>query len=265
MELILQVRGLSHCYGGAKSAPTISDISLDVLESETLGIVGLSGSGKSTLARAIVQCPRPTTGSVHFRGKDLTTLAGRQLRTARFGIQFVFQDPFSSLNERWDVASIVEEPLRIAGVRNRLALRDHVDKILDLVELPASTYRFRRPRELSSGQNQRVAIARALSSEPALLICDEALSSLDAITQSQILALLKSIQRTRKFACVFISHDIGVIRRISNRVATMYEGRICEMSETEVMFSSPKHPHTTELLQANRVLDFSRTSTRPMS
>ena len=193
-EFVVRERG--GVKGGVVQA--VSGVSFDVMPGETLGIVGETGSGKSTLARAILQAPRPKSGSVVFRGTDLTSLRGRKLLDARRHMQFVFQDPFGSLDPKWHVRSIVEEPLVAYRAGDRAARRKRVDDLLDLVGLDPARYGKRHPRELSGGQAQRVAIARAVALEPSLLICDEAVSSLDVLIQAQVLNLFERLRsRTR--------------------------------------------------------------------
>lgn len=230
----------------------VSGVSFEVRTQETLGIVGESGSGKTTLARALVQAPRPTSGSVHFVGADLTTLRGRTLIERRRRLQMIFQDASGSLNPSWRVADIVAEPLvgHDAGARAERTRR--IGKALELVGMPVSAYGRRRPTELSGGECQRVAIARALTVEPSLLICDEAVSALDALIQSQLLALFRELQAELRLSYLFISHDLAVVRQISDRVAVLYLGRICEIGPTESIYRQPLHPYTAALLATAR-------------
>ncbi|HMD95620.1 MAG TPA: oligopeptide/dipeptide ABC transporter ATP-binding protein [Trebonia sp.] len=238
--------------GGVKAGvvQAVSSVSFDVMPGETLGIVGETGSGKSTLARAILQAPRPKSGSVVFRGADLTTLRGRKLLDARRHMQFVFQDPFGSLDPKWHVRSIVEEPLVAYHTGNRAARRKRADDLLDLVGLDPARYGKRHPRELSGGQAQRVAIARAVALEPSLLICDEAVSSLDVLIQAQVLNLFERLRTELGLSYLFIAHDLALVKQVSDRVAVMYLGKLCEVGPGESMYRQPLHPYTKALLDS---------------
>ena len=209
--------------GGARAGvvQAVSGVSFDIMPGETLGIVGETGSGKSTLARGVLQSPRPKSGAVTFRGTDLTGLRGRKLLQARRHMQFVFQDPFGSLDPKWQVGSIVEEPLIAYHAGDRNARRKRVDELLDLVGLDPARYRKRHPRELSGGQAQRVAIARAVALEPSLLICDEAVSSLDVLIQAQVLNLFERLRRELSLSYLFIAHDLALVKQVSDRVGVM--------------------------------------------
>jgi oligopeptide/dipeptide ABC transporter ATP-binding protein len=226
----------------------VSSVSFDIRAHETLGLVGETGSGKSTLALALLQVPRPTSGSVLFRGRDLTRLSGRALFAERRHLQMVFQDPFGSLNPKWRVGTIVEEPLRGFGLGDRPVRRRKVDELLERVGLPADDYRDRRPQELSGGECQRVAIARALAPEPALVICDEAVASLDVLIQTQIIELFEELRAEFGLSYLFISHDLALLARISHRVAVIHVGQLCEIGPTEALYRRPFHPYTAALL-----------------
>lgn len=232
---------------GTRTSAALSHVSFQVYEGETLGIVGESGSGKTTLARSIVQLPRPTAGQVWFRGHELTRLSGRRLQRHRSGIQMVFQDAFGSLNPKWRVAEIVEEPLIGSGMTKRQR-RLRVEEVLALVRLPAGRFGQRRPEALSGGQCQRVAIARAVVSRPALVVCDEAVSSLDLLTQAQMLDLFRTLQRDRSLSYIFISHDLAIVRQMCDRVAVLHAGQLCEIGPTAAVFRRPAHPYTRALL-----------------
>jgi peptide/nickel transport system ATP-binding protein len=225
-------------------------VSFEVMPGETLGIVGETGSGKSTLARAILQAPRPKSGSVTFRGTDLTRLRGSKLLQARRHMQFVFQDPFGSLDPKWQVRSIIEEPLVAYRTGNRAARRKRVDDLLDLVGLDPARYAKRHPRELSGGQAQRVAIARAVALEPSLLICDEAVSSLDVLIQAQVLNLFEQLRTELGLSYLFIAHDLALVKQVSDRVAVMYLGKLCEAGPGEAVYRQPLHPYTKALLDS---------------
>jgi oligopeptide/dipeptide ABC transporter ATP-binding protein len=245
-EFVVRERGGSR--GGVVQA--VSGVSFDIMPGETLGIVGETGSGKSTLARAVLQAPPPKSGSVLFRGTELTTLRGGRLLGARRHMQFVFQDPFGSLDPKWQVRSIVEEPLIAYHTGGRAARRKRVDELLDLVGLDPARYARRHPRELSGGQAQRVAIARAVALEPSLLICDEAVSSLDVLIQAQVLNLFERLRRELGLSYLFIAHDLALVKQVSDRVAVMYLGKFCEAGPGESVYKQPLHPYTKALLDS---------------
>jgi oligopeptide/dipeptide ABC transporter ATP-binding protein len=256
-EPLLSVRDLVQEFvvrerGGAKAGvvQAVSKVSFDVLPGETLGIVGETGSGKSTLARAILQAPRPKSGSVVFRGTELTTQRGGKLLQARRHMQFVFQDPFGSLDPKWQVRRIVAEPLVAYRTGDRAARRKRVDELLDLVGLDPARYGKRHPRELSGGQAQRVAIARAVALEPSLLICDEAVSSLDVLIQAQVLNLFERLRSELGLSYLFIAHDLALVKQVSDRVAVMYLGKFCEVGPGESVYRQPLHPYTKALLDS---------------
>ena len=238
--------------GGARGGivQAVSGVSFDILPGETLGVVGETGSGKSTLARAVLQAPRPKAGSVVFRGQELTKLHGRALVAARRDMQFVWQDPFGSLDPKWQIRSIIEEPLAAHSVGNRNSRRKRVDELLDLVGLDPARYAKRHPRELSGGQAQRVAIARAVALEPSLLICDEAVSSLDVLIQAQVLNLFERLRRELGLSYLFIAHDLALVKQVSDRVAVMYLGKFCEVGPGESVYKQPLHPYTKALLDS---------------
>lgn len=232
----------------------VSGVSLDVARGETLGLVGESGCGKSTLARAILQLPRPTSGSVRFDGTELTALHGKALRQLRPRLQMIFQDPISALNPRRRVKDIVAEPLAVwrssrrDGGLTRTEIRERVDEVLGSVGLDRDVVAERRPHEFSGGQCQRISIARSLVMEPDLLICDEPVSALDVSMQAEILNLLEDMKAKYGLTMVFVAHDLAVVKSISDRVAVMYLGRICEVGPAESVFSEPGHPYTVALL-----------------
>lgn len=239
-------------HGGVKGGivHAVSGICLAVSRGETLGVVGETGSGKSTLARSLLQAPRPVSGEVLFQGVDLVKLRGRQLLEARRHMQMVFQDPFGSLDPQWRVSEIVEEPLIAYKVGNGAARRRRVGEVLELVGLDPGSYGTRRPRELSGGQCQRVAIARAVALSPALLICDEAVSSLDVLIQAQVLNLFERLRAELGLSYLFIAHDLALVKQVSDRVAVMYLGKLCEVGPAESIYREPLHPYTWALLQS---------------
>jgi ABC-type oligopeptide transport system ATPase subunit len=218
------------------------------------GLVGESGSGKSTTGRCILRLLEPTSGDVFFRNENVFTFSATRLRQARRDMQIVFQDPYSSLNPRMRVGSIVEEPLVIHGIGNTDERRARVAELFELVGLDAGHTR-RYPHEFSGGQRQRIGIARALALNPALIVADEAVSALDVSIQAQIVALLLDLRARLKLTFLFIAHDLRLVEHICNRVAVMYLGRIVELGETPALFSQPAHPYTRALLSAIPVLD----------
>jgi oligopeptide/dipeptide ABC transporter ATP-binding protein len=242
------VRGAGGVKGGVVHA--VSDVSFDIYPGETLGVVGETGSGKSTLARSVIQLPRPKSGTVEFQGKDLMTLGRRELKESRRQMQMVYQDPFGSLNPRWRVSELVEEPLVGHGWGNADARKRRVEELLDLVGLDPSQYAKRRPFELSGGQCQRVAIARAIALEPALIVADEAVSSLDVLIQAQVLNLFEKLRREMNLSYLFIAHDLAMVKQVSDRVAVMYLGQLAEIGPSEAMYRQPLHPYTAALLDS---------------
>jgi oligopeptide/dipeptide ABC transporter ATP-binding protein len=228
----------------------VSDVSFTLRQGETLGIVGETGCGKSTLARAVLQAPPPVSGSVVFDGEDLTKLRGRSLQHARRSIQLIFQDPYSSLDPRWKVRALVEEPLAVQGVSDPDERATQARRTLELVGLDPARFGDRRPGELSGGQCQRVAIARALVLSPQLLVCDEVVSSLDVSVQAQILNLFEDLRSELSLSCLFIAHDLAVVKHVSDRVAVMYLGRFCEVGPASTVYESPAHPYTAALLSS---------------
>ncbi|MES9737344.1 dipeptide ABC transporter ATP-binding protein [Peribacillus frigoritolerans] len=227
----------------------VDDITFDIKQGETLSIVGESGCGKSTTGRAILRLDEPTSGSIHFQDKDLLSLGKKEMRRTRKDLQVIFQDPFASLNPRQTIGKILGEALAIQNVVPKEKRKSRIEELLGHVGLrPESMERY--PHEFSGGQRQRIGIARALAVDPKLIICDEAVSALDVSIQAQVLNLLKSLQRQFDLTFLFISHDLGVVRHISDRVMVMYLGKIVEIADKKSIFEQPQHPYTRALLSA---------------
>ncbi|HUC64186.1 MAG TPA: oligopeptide/dipeptide ABC transporter ATP-binding protein [Stellaceae bacterium] len=249
--MLLRVEKLVVEYGsGAHRIHAVSDVSFDLRRGETLGLVGESGCGKSTLGRAVIQLIRPSAGKVMFGDVDLTATGGDALRRLRRRVQLIFQDPIASLNPRRRVGDIVAEPLIIAGVRDRAERARRVHAVLEAVGLDPELVLRRRPHEFSGGQCQRISIARALVLEPELVICDEPVSALDVSIRAQILNLLEDMKARYGLTLLFIAHDLAVVKAVSDRVAVMYLGKLCEIGPAAQVFDRPAHPYTSLLLRA---------------
>ena len=233
----------------------VSGISLDVLRGETLGVVGESGCGKSTTGRAIMQLPRPTSGSVVFEGQQLTELSGDAMREARTRMQMIFQDPISSLNPRRKVRDIVMEPLSIWKRGTGAEQQAKVDALLEEVGIDPQRAGESQPHQFSGGQCQRISIARSLVLDPTLIICDEPVSALDVSVQAQVLNLLEDLKVKHGLTLIFIAHDLAVVKNISDRVAVMYLGKICEVAPSDTLYRSPAHHYTKVLLDSIPVPD----------
>jgi oligopeptide/dipeptide ABC transporter ATP-binding protein len=248
---LLELEHLSKTYPGAggTSVQAVSDVSLSIEAGEVLGVVGESGCGKSTLGRTLLRLIEPSGGTIRFAGEDLPKLSPRRMKAIRKDMQIIFQDPFGSLNPRHTVGYIIGEPLVVHRIGDRASRRRRVAELLALVGLPADGAK-RYPHEFSGGQRQRIAIARALALEPKLLVADEAVSALDVSIQSQIINLIAELQRRLNLAMMFISHDLSVIRHVSDRIAVMYLGRIVEIGPAETVMDKPLHPYTQALLSA---------------
>ncbi len=259
---LLSLRGVTKHYPVTRSIfgrqsgviRAVDGIDLSLQRSETLGLVGESGCGKSTLGRVILRLEEPTSGEILFDGRDLSTLSRRELHHMRRRMQVVFQDPYSSLNPRLSVGRTIGEGLVIHRMGSAADRRERVRELMDLVGLhPEDVHRY--PHEFSGGQRQRIGIARALALNPELVICDEPLSALDVSIQAQIINLLQDLQEQFQLTYLFISHDLSVVRHISDRVAVMYLGRLVELAPARELFEKPGHPYTQTLLSAVPSLD----------
>jgi oligopeptide transport system ATP-binding protein len=239
----------------------VDGVSLTLNEGETLGLVGESGCGKSTLCRTILQLTHPTSGSVRFAGEELVGRSRRGLRPLRRQMQMIFQDPFASLNPRKRVGQIVGDPMELHGIAKGAELKRQVQDLLDRVGLQAEHYN-RYPHEFSGGQRQRIGIARALALKPKLIVADEPVSALDVSVQAQIINLLEDLQDEFGLSYLFVAHDLGVVRHVSDRVAVMYLGKIVENSDAEGLYKKPIHPYTNALLSAVPIPDPRRNAER---
>jgi len=262
-ELLLKVTGLTKSFhvgsrfaaGGRQTIQALSDISFEVYAGETLGLVGESGCGKSTLGRCLLKLYTPDSGSLLFKGHELTKMSERALRPLRADMQMVFQDPSASLNPRRRVGDLIAEPLRVHKFGDAAAIAARLDALMQLVGL-APEYLQRFPHEFSGGQRQRIGIARAIALSPSLIIADEPVSALDVSIQAQIVNLLADLQAQFDLTYIFIAHDLAVVRQIASRVAVMYLGTIVEIGETDTVMHSPAHPYTAALISAVPEPDF---------
>jgi oligopeptide/dipeptide ABC transporter ATP-binding protein len=264
---ILRVNNVSRIYetsgggfGRKNKVSALDGVSFNLIQGETLGIVGESGCGKSTLGRIISRLDTPTTGEIIYKGNDIAKKSLAAMRPLRKEIQFIFQDPYASLNPRRQIGAIIEEPMRIHGI-SKDERRARAHELLEKVGLDKNSYE-KYPHEFSGGQRQRVVIARALTLKPELIIADEPVSALDVSIQAQVLNLFKELQDEMKLTYIFVAHDLGVVRHISDRIAVMYLGKIVELGSVEEIYNNPQHPYTKALLSANPRIDQSAQSTR---
>jgi len=270
---LLQVKDLFKSFpvrGGGIIPRTVGQVqavhgvSFDLAAGETLGLVGESGSGKSTTGRAILQLHKPTSGSVKFEGRELTTMRGKDLQAIRRDLQIVFQDPYASLDPRWQVNDIIAEPLRIHRFGTQDAIQSRINQLMEIVGLNPE-HRNRYAHEFSGGQRQRIGIARALALNPKFVVLDEPVSALDVSVQAGVVNLLEELQQELNLAYLFVAHDLSVVRHLSHRVAVMYLGTLVEMGPRELIYSRPMHPYTQALLSAVPVPDPKRERERQRS
>lgn len=242
----------------------VDGVSFEIRRGETLSLVGESGCGKSTVARMLVGLYRPTRGNVEFFGRDLREIDTASGRGLRQKLQMIFQDPYASLNPRWRVADIIAEPLRTHGMGGKSRVLQRVDELLTLVRLsPADKVKY--PHQFSGGQRQRLSIARALATHPEFLVCDEPTSALDVSVQAQVLNLMKDLQRELGLTYLFISHNLAVVRHISDRVGVMYLGKLVEVAPKKTLFAAPRHPYTRMLLDAIPDLEMTGRARTPVA
>jgi oligopeptide/dipeptide ABC transporter ATP-binding protein len=235
--------------GEKKTVKAVDGVSFKIEQGETLGIVGESGCGKSSLGRTILQLIKPTSGEIIFGGREITHLSRSEMKDIRKDMQIVFQDPYASLNPRSTIRSILETPLIVHGMKSKIERMKIIENIIDKIGIRKEQL-DRYPHEFSGGQRQRIGIARALTLNPKLIIADEPVSALDVSVQSQVLNLMKDLQKEFNLSYIFISHDLSVVQHISDRVAVMYLGKIVEMAEVEELYKNPLHPYTKALLSA---------------
>src|SRR6202051_4636385 len=248
---LLKVENLVVEYAlGGNTVHAVSGVSLEVARGETLGLVGESGCGKSTLGRAVLQLRRAVSGRVLFDGQDLTAMQGDTLRQMRRRVQLIFQDPIASLNPRRRIGDIIAEPLVISGVKDPKKRQELVCEVLSAGGLDPNLVMGRLPHEFSGGQCQRICIARALVLNPEFIICDEPVSALDVSIRAQVLNLLEDMKARFGLTLLFIAHDLAVVKAVSDRVAVMYLGRLCEVGPSEQVFAAPAHPYTALLIEA---------------
>ena len=258
---ILKVEGLKTyfpvgggLFGKKQVVKAVNDVSFEVMEHETFGLVGESGCGKSTLGRTLVKIYEPTEGKIEFMGKDITKLSGSEMQDFRRNVQMIFQDPYASLNPRMTVGEIIREPMEIHNIGTPKERDEKVASLLETVGLKPDHVR-RYPHEFSGGQRQRISIARTLALDPKFIVCDEPISALDVSIQAQIINLLERIQRERGISYLFIAHDLGAVKHISNRIGAMYLGSLVEIGSSDDLYHHPLHPYTQALLASSPIPD----------
>ena len=258
---ILKVEGLKTyfpvgggLFGKKQVVKAVNDVSFEVMEHETFGLVGESGCGKSTLGRTLVKIYEPTEGKIEFMGKDITKLNGSEMQDFRRNVHMIFQDPYASLNPRMTVGEIIREPMEIHNIGTPKERDEKVASLLETVGLKPDQVR-RYPHEFSGGQRQRISIARTLALDPKFIVCDEPISALDVSIQAQIINLLERIQRERGISYLFIAHDLGAVKHISNRIGAMYLGSLVEIGSSDDLYHHPLHPYTQALLASIPIPD----------
>lgn len=240
-----------------KTVHAVDGVNLNIYEGETVGVVGESGCGKSTLGRTILQLIPPTAGQILYRGEDITKFKKEEMRQMRRKMQLIFQDPYASLNPRMTVLELIKAPLDAYKIGNNEERIKKVKEIMELVGMPENMMN-RYPHEFSGGQRQRIVIARALVLDPEFVVCDEPVSALDVSVRAQVLNLIQDLQKTKKLTYLFISHDLSVVKYVSDRIAVMYLGRIVEIAEKSELYNNPQHPYTKALLSAIPIPDVDR-------
>ena len=262
-KTLVEVRDLKKYFSvSAGTLHAVDGVSLSINEGETLGVVGESGCGKSTLGRAILQLHTPTSGQVFFDGTEITALSKRELRPISRQMQIIFQDPYSSLNPRMSVQELIAEPLLVNNVVKKADVYDEVERLMDLVGL-AKRLETAYPHELDGGRRQRIGVARALALKPKFIVCDEPVSALDVSIQAQILNLLMDLQEEMGLTYLFVTHDLSVVRHISDHIAVMYLGMCVEKAPAKELFTNPCHPYTKALLSAIPIPDTAMRNKRP--
>lgn len=255
---ILDVRNLKKYFNTPRGAlQAVDDVTFSIGKGETLGVVGESGCGKSTLGRTILRLHEPTSGEIYFRGEDITTYTPKQVKALRSRMQIIFQDPYSSLNPRMTVSQAIAEPMILQGMyqrRDKKALEKRVQEMMELVGL-ASRFTNAYPHELDGGRRQRIGIARALALNPEFIVCDEPVSALDVSIQAQVLNLMQDLQEQLGLTYMFITHDLSVVKHLSERIVVMYLGQLVEQAEPAELFEDPLHPYTKALLSAIPIPD----------
>jgi peptide/nickel transport system ATP-binding protein len=251
MSVILETQNLKTYFNTPHGKlHAVDDVSISIERGETLGVVGESGCGKSTLGRTIIHLTEPTSGKILFEGKDITKVSKKECKELRRDIQMIFQDPYSSLDPRMSVTQLIEEPLLIYRLcASKEERQKYVFELMDTVGI-ARRFANSYPHELDGGRRQRIGIARALSLKPKFIVCDEPVSALDVSIQAQVLNLLQDLQKEKGLTYMFITHDLSVVKHISNNICVMYMGTVVEKSETKELFRNPKHPYTKALLSA---------------
>ena len=247
---LIEIENLKkYFYGSGGTVRAVDNVTMSIHSGETMGVVGESGCGKSTLGRTVIHLQRSTGGSVYFDGKDVTNPSRAELKRLRSQMQIIFQDPYSSLNPRMTIEDTIKEPLLISGICTKESADKETERLMDMVGI-AKRIKMCYPHELDGGRRQRVGIARALALKPKFVVCDEPVSALDVSIQAQILNLLMDLQEEQKLAYMFITHNMAVVRHISQNISVMYLGQLVETSPTKELFRNPLHPYTKALLSA---------------